>query len=638
MLLYELLTGSTPLIRERVRGAAYAEVLRRIKDEEPPRPSTRLSESGESLASISAQRQMEPAQLTKLMRGELDWIVMKTLEKDRNRRYETANGFAADVQHYLHDEPVEACPPSAGYRMRKFVRRNSAALTVGVLLALSLLVMVAGITAAVGWAVRDRTVRDERAAREFVARQAEVAGHLERILDEVAQLAQAEKWSDALVSARRAQPLLAGDETTTDIRKRVQKNQDELEFVQQLDEIRAEAGTVWGDPAFKHFAVADPKYAKAFREFGIDLDALPLEAAVDRIKSHGSILPPVITAIDDWVAVRNLSHNGSEVRRLVAVINVVDSDPWRQSLRSALASKDWAAVHRLAKSPEFDRQPAAILCVMGAAVLFIGEVPLAIDVLRRAQLAYPGDFWINHRLGISLIVNRSPENANEGIGYLQAAVALRPENSHALLNLGREHHFLKRYDEAEACLRKVVKLNPKSAGAHSALGRTLSVQGKLDEAIACYRKAIELDPKSAEVHNNLAWLLTTGPEDKFRDPRQAVELAGKAVELDPQQGSSWNTLGVARYRVGDWKQSINALTQSNELMKGNMFSFNAFFLAMAHWQLDEKDEAGKWYKQAVEWMDMNQPKNEELARFRAEAAELLGIAESVLPNAEPTVN
>src|SRR5213078_3733829 len=119
-----LLTGSTPLTHKRMKEAAYAEILRMIKEEEPPKPSTRLSDSGSALASISAQRHMEPAKLTKLMRGELDWIVMKTLEKDRNRRYETANDFAADVQRYLADEPVQACSPSAWYRFRKFARRN----------------------------------------------------------------------------------------------------------------------------------------------------------------------------------------------------------------------------------------------------------------------------------------------------------------------------------------------------------------------------------------------------------------------------------------------------------------------------------------------------------------------------------
>src|SRR5215218_516527 len=142
VLLYELLTGSTPLSRKRVREAAYAEILRMIKEEEPPRPSTRLSDSGAALASISAQRHTEPAKLSKLVRGELDWIVMKCLEKDRNRRYESANGFAADVQRYLADEPVLACPPSAGYRLRKFARRNKRALATMTLLGVTLLVAV----------------------------------------------------------------------------------------------------------------------------------------------------------------------------------------------------------------------------------------------------------------------------------------------------------------------------------------------------------------------------------------------------------------------------------------------------------------------------------------------------------------
>src|SRR5207248_3287979 len=102
--------------KERFKKAAYDEIRRIIREEEPPKPSTRLSESKESLPSISAQRHMEPAKLTKLVRGELDWIVMKALDKDRHRRYETANGFAMDVQRYLSDETVQACPPSAWYR------------------------------------------------------------------------------------------------------------------------------------------------------------------------------------------------------------------------------------------------------------------------------------------------------------------------------------------------------------------------------------------------------------------------------------------------------------------------------------------------------------------------------------------
>jgi serine/threonine protein kinase/Tfp pilus assembly protein PilF len=129
VLLYELLTGSTPLERKRLREAAFDEIRRLIKEEEPPRPSVRLSTSG-ALAKVAAARQTDPAKLSRLVRGELDWVVMRCLEKDRTRRYETANGLARDVERYLKDESVEACPPSAGYRLRKFTRKHKKPLAV----------------------------------------------------------------------------------------------------------------------------------------------------------------------------------------------------------------------------------------------------------------------------------------------------------------------------------------------------------------------------------------------------------------------------------------------------------------------------------------------------------------------------
>src|SRR5687767_10821618 len=162
VLLYELLTGNTPLTHKRMKEAAYGEILRMIKEEEPPKPSTRLSDSGEALASISANRHMEPAKLTRLVRGELDWIVMKCLEKDRNRRYESASAFASDVQRYLADEPVQACPPSAGYRFRKFARRNKRVLASAGVVVVALLIAVGTL----GWALRDREAREQELARK----------------------------------------------------------------------------------------------------------------------------------------------------------------------------------------------------------------------------------------------------------------------------------------------------------------------------------------------------------------------------------------------------------------------------------------------------------------------------------------
>ncbi|GIW95186.1 MAG: hypothetical protein KatS3mg110_3227 [Pirellulaceae bacterium] len=163
VLLYELLTGTTPLEKKRFQEAAYDEIRRLIRDAEPPKPSTRLS-TFESIASIAAQRRMEPAKLARLVRGDLDWIVMKALEKDRSRRYHTANAFAQDVQRYLADQPVEASPPSVLYRLRKFVRRNQATVLTASLLLVGLLVAVVGLTIGYVWA--EGAVRKEGQARE----------------------------------------------------------------------------------------------------------------------------------------------------------------------------------------------------------------------------------------------------------------------------------------------------------------------------------------------------------------------------------------------------------------------------------------------------------------------------------------
>jgi serine/threonine protein kinase len=145
VILYELLTGAVPFSRKELEKAGLAEMLRVIKEAEPPKPSTKLSNSG-ALPTIAAHRQMEPQRLTALVRGELDWIVMKALEKDRGRRYETANGFALDVQRYLAGEPVLAAPASAMYRLRKFVRRNRGPVAAAALVLLALLAGIAGTT------------------------------------------------------------------------------------------------------------------------------------------------------------------------------------------------------------------------------------------------------------------------------------------------------------------------------------------------------------------------------------------------------------------------------------------------------------------------------------------------------------
>ncbi len=180
VLLYELLTGTTPFDQKRIREAAYDQLLKIIREEEPPKPSTRISTLGETAGTVSAHRKTEPKKLGQLLRGDLDWIVMKAMEKDRTRRYETANGLAADIRRYLDDEPVVACPPSAAYRFRKFARRNKAVLTtlalVGAVLLLGAVISTWQAVRATWWAglADERLVTERNAHKETaLARAAE---------------------------------------------------------------------------------------------------------------------------------------------------------------------------------------------------------------------------------------------------------------------------------------------------------------------------------------------------------------------------------------------------------------------------------------------------------------------------------
>jgi Leucine-rich repeat (LRR) protein/tRNA A-37 threonylcarbamoyl transferase component Bud32 len=127
VLLYELLTGTTPMDGKKLRALGYAEMLKTIREVDPPKPSTRLSQSRQDMANISARRHTEPRRLQKLIAGDLDWIVMKCLEKDRTRRYETANGLAMDIQRHINDEAVMASPPGSFYKLQKLMRRNKLA-------------------------------------------------------------------------------------------------------------------------------------------------------------------------------------------------------------------------------------------------------------------------------------------------------------------------------------------------------------------------------------------------------------------------------------------------------------------------------------------------------------------------------
>jgi len=734
VLLYELLTGSPPFSRKELEQAGMLEMLRVIREQEPSKPSTKLS-SSDALPTLSANRGTEPAKLTKLVRGELDWIVMKALEKDRSRRYETASGFAADVQRYLADEPVQACPPSAGYRLRKFVRRNKGRLLVAVVLGVALLFAVGTI----GWAVRDRSAREaeiahERANREAElkrereSRRAKVAGQVESILAEVDQFEKEQKWPAALAAARRAEGVVTSGEADAGTLERVRQRVKDLEFIDRLEHIRMQRAT-WVGGSFD-YAGAERDYARAFRDYGVDVLELPVETSIDRLKARPPLAIPLAAALDDWVNSRRIAagHDVTGWKQRVAVARGIDRDPLRDRLRSTwgrrITSAEQDDLRRLAESIDIRVHHPATLILLYRALRDWKLAESALRLLRDSQSANPGDFWLNFELAFALDEQIDHEGA---IRFYTAAVAVRPNSYAALHNLGHALRAQGKLDEAIAAYRRAIEIRPQDAGAYLTLASALQRQQKLDEAVAAFRRAIDLDSKNAypyaygsltnalraqgkvdeaaaayrqgielatdqaaayalgnaqfaeknwdeaiaayrkaiefdaksklaaqayfwigktpgkpeerlacikkaaeldptfiQAHNTLAWRMTNGGL-KLRDPQGALEAARKAVELAPQDPFPWQMLGWAHYRAGDWKASIEALDKSCALQgspKGGD-AYQWFFLAMAHWQLGEKDKAREWYDKAVTWMETNAKDNSELIPFRKEAEELM---------------
>jgi serine/threonine protein kinase len=190
VILYELLTGSTPLDDSLIQGQATLKVLELIREREPVKPSSRLSSStGEQVSSITGQRQTDSGRLKRILLGDLDWIVMKALEKDRVRRYDSVSGFADDIRRYLHNEPVVARPPSLNYRISKFVGKHRVAVISGCLLVFSLLAGVIGTTwglfeADYQASVAKREAQEKDAARIDAQRQAEVAKDARTVAEE----------------------------------------------------------------------------------------------------------------------------------------------------------------------------------------------------------------------------------------------------------------------------------------------------------------------------------------------------------------------------------------------------------------------------------------------------------------------
>ncbi len=638
VLLYELIAGSTPFERKRLQEAAFDEVLRIIRDEEPPKPSTRLS-TAVQLVELAASRGSEPRKLTGQVKGDLDWVVMKSLEKDRNRRYETANGLAADLQRFLLDEPVSACPPTTLYRLRKFAKRNRNVLAATVLMGVAAVVALGGIAVTIGWAARDRAAREDEVVKDKSRRQDRVFTQLSTVFSDVERLEQSGKWSDALMAAQRVKPMLATGDASPEMVRKANDTLANLEFVQKLEEIRARTATVWGHDSTMgfntftddSFGKAENDYVAAFREIGIDVDRLETSEAAKRITARQDVASAVVPAMDDWVAVRSTLAGSDATGRLVAILSIADSDPWRKEVREALVRKDWPKLEQLAASDDTNRQPAATLCALSAALqagTHFGN-SVNIDLLRRAQVKYPSDYWINHRLGECLVsVLYRKDLTAEGIGFLQVARALRPQEEQVLLHLGGAYALHGQDSRAVEQYRQGIALAPNEPTLRILLGDSLLKLDRCKEAIREFDEALRISPDSNEAMYELAVILLYATEPGLRDPGRAAALARRSVEIDPEDSYSWTALGAASDQAGDWQAAVEACRRArkcrNNIKWGGWHpAINELLLATSYWQLDQHDEAQRWLddarKQFKEWP----PNSEIVVRMYAGAESMI---------------
>jgi serine/threonine protein kinase/Flp pilus assembly protein TadD len=555
VLLYELLTGTTPFDEETLKKAGFDEMRRIVREEEPPRPSARLSTMQQAaLSTLAEQRNLEPRRFSQHLHGELDWLVMKALEKDRNRRYESASAFAADVERYLNDEPVQACPPSAVYRLKKFARRHKA----GLLAASALLALLGILTGSVGWIVRDRA-----------ARHRQLTDAAELALDDADRLLKERSWPQARAAAFRAQSLLAAGGTDEQQQERAANLLKDLDMLALLEDIQLDAASVKNE-AFDTQG-ADASFTQAFRDYGMDIEALPPDVAAIRIRKK-PIAVDLIAALDAWTT--NVS---TDKARASLILNIArqadpDEDPLRRRLRMALEEGEPQTLQQLAGEAEHLTLAPSTVHLLVRAALRGGLKGLGgpnhnqastqralLSLLRKTQLRYPEDFWINQDLAFCLC-NIQPPKFEESVGFFRAALAVRSHSAGAWLNLGSALDKMGDLAGAIAANQKALDLMPNYAAAHSNHGNLLMEQGDLGGAIASYQKAIALKPNHTGALSNLGTaLLAQG------DVSGSITACRKAVASKADDPIAHNALGNALKTVNDVAGALAAYQKAIDL-------------------------------------------------------------------------
>jgi serine/threonine protein kinase/Flp pilus assembly protein TadD len=540
VLLYELLTGTTPFDKERLRQVDYDEMRRIIREEDPPGPSSRLATArpeGQTQSGSDTRR------LSQLCRGELDWIVMKALEKDRNRRYETASAFAADVDRYLHDEPVQACPPSTWYRFHKFVRKNQRALSMAGVVGSAVVVALIAVAGSVGW------IASERASRE-AALEAEV----NRARDEASDLIARAKWPEAVARVQRAREVLlaAG---RRQLPERLEEIDRDLAMARRLEEIYAR-------PQNHDFFTGenqDQQYAEAFKHFGIDIASLPVAESARQVRER-SIRPQLVLALDLWANMRYRA--GTPVpdwQRLLEIAGAADDDPWRCRLREicrrADRRKDREEVAALVAAADVTQMPPASLYLLArVSQAFLQDGKKALDILRQAQKRFPDDLWLNFTLA-SACMDARPPQYDEAVRFYSIALALRPDNLYLLGLVDRARMLKGDAPDAIAALSQAIARKADNVDALWLRGEAFLKAGAPEQGLADFSRLIELAPASAVARRERGVA-----HDYLKQWNLSVADYSEALKLDQGDMLAWHHRGYARAQLHDWDGALADLS------------------------------------------------------------------------------
>jgi tetratricopeptide (TPR) repeat protein/tRNA A-37 threonylcarbamoyl transferase component Bud32 len=463
VLLYELLTGSTPLQRQRLRQVALDELVRLIKEAETPRPSLRLG-SSHDLAKIAAARGTEPAQLAKLVRGEVDWIVMKCLEKDRTRRYETANSLARDIQRYLANEVVEARPASAGYRLRKYVSRHRGPVLAASLVLLALVAGVAGTT----WGL----IHEGRANAELAAKNRELADEQAKVQ---ARFDLARKAVATLHTGFREDLLLRSDE-----------------FKGLRAKLLKEAAGFYGDLEKLLAGQADAPSRRLLADGYFQLAELTakISSRAEALALHRKAL-----AVRRELAGADAAPEARlDLARSLGAVG----DLLSQTGKLEASARAFAEQHDVARALAAEHPTEAAQAVLAQNLKYTGVL---LQVSGKAEEARAA-------LAKAVAIQRNLVAANP------SATGLRYDLAHYLIYngsygwmVGKSAECLALHEDARAILQKLADENPAEtrfryelAWAHHDIASTLSDEGRSAEALAANAKARALVRKLTETH------------------------------------------------------------------------------------------------------------------------------------------